>query len=332
MRPPVRFICDATPAVGFGHLSRCLYVAAGLGPKRSIRFEGEFSAEAKRRIAAHGYSVERGDAPRPGGLAVVDLMFDAQDMDYYDRRRLLGIRRRFDRVVLISSARSAPASLPVDAVVGHVLPAATARSRAFRTLAGLRYAPVPPAFGRERARRRRLRREIARVFVGFGASRDVHGLTCVLDALSREGFAGRVDVLLSPFHERHRPALENRADPYRLRLHANVPSVAPLLGAADVAFGTYGNVTFEALSLGTPFVVVAAKSFQERYARSLERRGLLVCLGRAETLEEAAVVRAWRGLTPERRARLRRRARQAVDARGIERLRRVVREEAALAA
>jgi spore coat polysaccharide biosynthesis predicted glycosyltransferase SpsG len=328
-RPRIHFLCDANASVGFGHLSRCLKLAATLRRSCAIRFGGRFSPAARRRIAQDGYVIAAPSA-QSADVAVVDIMFDQEDMDYYDRPRLLAIRRRYPRVVLLSSALTAPDDLPVDVVVGHVLRRAQGPSsaRPFRTLAGLGYAPVSAEFRRLRAHRAPIRKRLQRVFLGFGASRDVRGVEAVLDALALAGFTGQVDLLLSPFHQRFEARISERCTPYCLRMHANVRSVAPLLHGADLAFGTYGNVTFEALCLGTPFAAVPVKAFQLSYARRLEKQGLLVCLGRDSELTAARVVAALTRLTVEKRRALSRNGRQSVDGRGIERIGRVIKNEA----
>ncbi len=327
-RLPVTFLCDANTSVGFGHLSRCLKLAFSLRRSRAIRFGGRFSAEARRRISQYGFSVEEPPARYSGGLAVVDIMFDKEDMDYYDLRRLGRIRKQFQRVVVLSSAMTVPDDLPADAVIGHVLQGGRAARSPLRVFAGLDYSPVSTEFQSSRARRAEVRNDIGRIFVGFGASRDMHGLESVLDALTLWGFSGRVDVLLSPFHRRFEASLGRRKAPYGLRIHSNVRSVAPLMRRADVAFGTYGNITFEALCLGTPFLVVAVKDFQLAYAKRLERQGLLVCLGRDSELDAATVVQALKSLTRRKRETLGRRGRSSVDGLGIERIRRVIESEA----
>lgn len=329
--PSVHFLCDANTAVGFGHLSRCLKLASTLRRARVIRFAGRLSPQARARIAQQGFSVEPSRVRDREGLAVVDIMFDREDMDYYDLARLSRIRERFRKVVLLSSAMTVPARLPVDVVVGHVLTDRRAARGAFRIAAGLDYAPVSPEFRAARGRRGRERAEIGRVFVGFGASRGVRGLITVLDALALAGFSGDVDVLLSPFHRRFEPRLARWRAPFRLRVHSNVRSVAALLERADVAFGTYGNITFESLCLGVPFLVVAVKDFQLAYARRLEKQGLLVCLGRDDALRSRAVAATLKGLGQRKRQSLSSRGRRAVDGRGIERIHRVIEREALLA-
>jgi spore coat polysaccharide biosynthesis predicted glycosyltransferase SpsG len=324
----VFFVCDAEASIGFGHLSRCLQVAEALGKDRDIRFCGRFSPEARRRIAGRGFVVAPAPARNSGGLAVIDTMFDKEDMDSYDLPRLEALRRRFARLVVVSSALTVPARLPADVVIGHMLRSRRGRAQRFQTLAGLRYAPVSRDFRRARLLRTRKISRIGRVFLGFGSSRDIRGLRCVLDALALWKFTGEVDVLLSPFHERFGAALRGRASSYRLRLHANVKSVAPLLRRADVAFGTYGNITFEALCLGVPFLAVAVKDFQRAYAGRLARQGVLVSLGKDSELSTKTVIAALNSLTPGARASLSRRGRKAVDGLGIQRIARVVERQA----
>ena len=172
-RLPVTFLCDANTSVGFGHLSRCLKLAFSLRRSRAIRFGGRFSAEARRRISQYGFSVEEPPARYSGGLAVVDIMFDKEDMDYYDLRRLGRIRKQFQRVVVLSSAMTVPDDLPADAVIGHVLQGGRAARSPLRVFAGLDYSPVSTEFQSSRARRAEVRNDIGRIFVGFGASRDI---------------------------------------------------------------------------------------------------------------------------------------------------------------
>jgi spore coat polysaccharide biosynthesis predicted glycosyltransferase SpsG len=330
-RRPIHFICDANASVGFGHLSRCLKVASSLRRSRAIRFGGRFSAEAKARIAQLEFTVEQPSAGHSGGLAVVDIMFDKEDMDYFDLVRLRQIRKRFERVVVLSSAMTVPDDLPVDVVIGHVLETARRMRRPFRTFAGLDYSPVSAEFRAARGRRAAVPEEVKRVFVGFGASRDIRGVTSVLDALKLRNFAGEVDLLLSPFHQRFAAPLGRRKSSYRMRIHSNVRSVAPLLRRADIAFGTYGNITFESLCLGTPFLTVAVKDFQLAYAKELAMRGLLVCIGKDEALSATIIADALKSLTRKKRQALSQRARSAVDGRGIDRIRRVIEKEALIA-
>jgi spore coat polysaccharide biosynthesis protein SpsF len=321
----IHFLCDANRSVGFGHLSRCLKLAQGMRGA-AIRFEGRFSTEARERIAQQGFADGRASTAGQRAVAVVDIMFDREDMDYYDLARLTAIRRRFARVILLSSALTLPAALPVDVAVGHVLEPASRRRR-FRTVSGLAYAPVSDEFRAARGRRGRHPVAIRRAFIGFGASKSMRGVHCVLEGLRQRNFDGRVDLLLSPFSRRHEPALRALDLPYLLRIHANLRSVAPLLRQADVAFGTYGNITFEALCLGTPFVAIAVKDFQLAYAKRLQARGLITCIGKDSDLSAATVADALAALTPTRRASLSRKGRAAVDGRGIERIRALISDE-----
>ena len=79
------------------------------------------------------------------------------------------------------------------------------------------------------------------------------------------------------------------------------------------------------------FLVVAVKDFQSAYARRLEKRGLLVCLGRDDSLRAPVVAGRLRLLSRAKRQALSARGRRAVDGRGIERVRRVIEQEALLA-
>ncbi|WP_081666822.1 UDP-2,4-diacetamido-2,4,6-trideoxy-beta-L-altropyranose hydrolase [Laribacter hongkongensis] len=129
-----------------------------------------------------------------------------------------------------------------------------------------------------------------RVFAYFGAA-DSHN------------FCGRVaqaflqvadpevtlDMVVSPTSP-HWPALSGLArQDARIRLHGHVPSLAPLLQSADVAFGAGGATSWERCCLGVPAYVVTLADNQLPGSRALARQGAIRWLGNAEQVSDAGL-------------------------------------------
>lgn len=79
-----------------------------------------------------------------------------------------------------------------------------------------------------------------------------------------------------------------------LRLHRDLPTLAPLMAQADIAFGAGGASQWERLCLGLPAVVVATADNQRAIAEELQRRGLIRYLGSHEQVDAGRLAAALR--------------------------------------
>lgn len=258
----------------------------------------------------------------PASLAVVDCMFDPQDPDFYDRAFLADLAARHERVMLITSARTAPPDLPVNAVVGHMLEPVA--HPAYELHRGLEWAPVTPGAAAWRNRPCDYPSYPRRVLVAFGNWADPSGLFLALEALNQTGWAAHVQVLLPPALRPHREAAATRAQGLAMEWLQDVPDIFPLLAGADLLVGSYGNLTFEALALGVPTVVVAVKPFMFAYAAQLARQGAVVNAGPVDELTPPDLARRLQALGSAERERLSRAGRTLVDGAGLERLARLL--------
>ena len=318
--PDVLFYCNANATVGFGHLRRCMFLGQRLQTeRRKIAYAGDIDAEGRRLLhdslpdATYHPALDNLNA----SVGVIDVMFDPYDAECYDATVIRHVARHADTSVLLTSARTAPDSLPVDMVVGHLL--ADASRRTYDLKSGLEYAPVDPSVCDVRPATPPAPRPLERVFVAFGNWGDPAGLFLVLEALAEQSFRGDVEVLLPSALESHKDdlaALDTDA-PYTLTLRHAVPSVPELLVDADLAIGTYGHVTYESMAVGTPFLIVGVKPFMVDYGTDLATSNLAACAGLVETLRPSDLADQVAALSVTRRDVLSRQGWESLDGRGL---------------
>lgn len=313
----VHFLCTADARVGFGHLRRCLAIA-GLLQERDVRvsFSGVLDESALALIQRVLPQALEHPVPLPNTV-VVDYMFDPQDMDFYDGCFLQEVRARHARVLLLTSAVTAPPDLPVDRVVGHMLESVP--NARYRVERGLTWAPVAPEATAYRRLEREPPAEVRRVLLALGNFHDPAGLFLALDALAVAGREWEVEVLLPPALRAFEAEIRQRARGLKLEVLMDVPTVIPVLDRCDLLVGSYGNLTFEAMCLGIPIVIVAIKPFMARYAARLEAMGGLMLAGEVGDLTPRELALQLQGLDRARRIALTRRGQQLVDGRGLQR-------------
>lgn len=146
-------------------------------------------------------------------------------------------------------------------------------------LLGPHYALLQPEYGKLRPRTPP-RMDVQRVLIFFGGV-DWHNMTGVAVAafneLQRDDIA--VDVVLSarsPHAASVRRLIQGRDN---ITLHDSVPSLAPLMVAADVAVGASGVTSWERCCLGLPSLVVTVADNQKQIAAELDRQRLARWLG-----------------------------------------------------
>jgi spore coat polysaccharide biosynthesis predicted glycosyltransferase SpsG len=317
----ITFHVTAGRQVGFGHLSRCLALAALLEDRAEVQFAGDFDASAKAMVDQHDFRMVPRDGDGSGDVAVIDMMFDPIDMDRYDTDIIQKIANSALSTILISSAATCPKDLPVDVVIGyHPRVDIPAVAPTYVLYWGLEYAPIPKAFIDRIPERRHVRDRIERCVVGLGGSERITGLLTTLGALSDMAFSGHVDILLSPLHGSFFEEVQRAAACINATIHHRVASVAPLLEGADCAIVSYGNFMYEAMSFGVPTCVMGVKEFQVRYAETLADQGLILSLGDAECLEREQVCATMQAFNHSLRSRLSRKSMETIDALGLSRI------------
>jgi UDP-2,4-diacetamido-2,4,6-trideoxy-beta-L-altropyranose hydrolase len=161
------------------------------------------------------------------------------------------------------------------------------------SLLGPRYALLQPIYADLHKIARPRTGPVRRILVYFGAS-DLPDLTGrVLSAfltLCRAEIS--LDVVIGLVNP-HRSMIEQLAAGHtNIVLHYNLPSLATLMVAADVAIGAGGATSWERLCLTLPAIVVTLADNQIPVAQELSRRGLIRWLGDESAVSIATIVEA----------------------------------------
>jgi UDP-2,4-diacetamido-2,4,6-trideoxy-beta-L-altropyranose hydrolase len=313
----VVFVTDAGGEAGLGHFKRCAALA--------------------RALAAHGVAAEAlVCSPADVGLAAVapDLTLTRLDWWGAPRRVLDGVAGRQPDAFVVDSyhadgplfetlRREAPVvaiddladrPLPVDAIVNG---AWYAERLAYRTpaealvLAGVRYALLDPAFGVAPAPRRHTC--VERVLVTLGGATPASDVAAVASTVRTALPGAALDVAVGVV------AVDLPPQP-GVTVHRAVPSLRPLLVAADLAVTAAGMTLYECLATATPTVALCVADNQRPNFAQLGAAGVIAPADLPSLARTVAHVAA----DPALRERLATEGRRAVDGLGAQRVADVV--------
>ena len=310
------FVCDASPATGFGHLARCMALATALRAQRDdlqIAFAGQYTERARRRLAAALTAVQLTSVTElpEARLAVIDRLADPNDMNSWDDRLAQHVSKRAHSLFSILSGVVAPKA---DGFVRIGYQPGGPRAAPPGLLWGFDFAPVAAGL----LEYPEVDRDAQSALLALGG--DPHGgaFELTLEALKALADIRRIEILASPTGAPVMPTQFLRAR-QQIVVHEGVPSVAPLLRRAGVVIASHGNLAYEAMALGAPLCLVGQKPFQAALANSLSERGLAVNAGLAVSIDAAALA-ASIAHTIAQAGQLSERARRAIDGRGLERI------------
>jgi UDP-2,4-diacetamido-2,4,6-trideoxy-beta-L-altropyranose hydrolase len=317
----IAFRADASLSIGSGHVMRCLALAQELKAKGAEI--GFFSSELPEHLAAM-----LGDAGFSLGAAQIDggpwdwLVVDHYELGAEWEQAQRAVARR---IMTIDDLANRPhdCDLLLDQnILGAHNPYAGLVPAACRLCLGPRYALLRRAFAAARERGAGRGGEVRRVFVCFGGGEAANHTTSLLRALApRAARLDRVDVVVGP-RSRFRGELEEtcRRMP-QARLHSG-GEIAELLGAADLAIGAGGSMTWERACLGVPSLAFGIAQNQVPVLQALFEAGC--ALGDAWMPEpQEQRMAAWLDAVLDNPHLLRgiaARSRQLVDGRGAARI------------
>lgn len=326
---------DATPAIGMGHLSRCLTLAAQL---RARGAELEFlmvdpSPVVAEKVGAAGAALHS----LPGGL---DL---AQDLELTRQRVVQGGAAgavldgyQFDQVYLDGLGRALPllffdelaefdfACALVLNQNHHAGELAYRAAPGVRLLLGPRYAVLRPEFLAARPAARVHPEQARRVFLNFGGS-DPHDLTSrALIGLAASPSRFQIRVVLGG-ENRHAPRVRElaAASPHQVEVLENLGDMTGVMNWAEVALSASGtNTTLEMSCLGLPMVLVIQAENQRLIGEFMGRRGLARQLGFWSQVDGPAMAAGLEALAADQAARvaMSQRLQLAVDGQGAGRV------------
>lgn len=351
------FRADASGEIGFGHLRRCLTLAAAAAQRgHEIAFllsdlSDETAAGMLNGLAG---SIQRiGGGGRPGGeiaalkreqIAAGDVMVCdcAHARVLAERQRLPELLRSLHeatgRLVVIEGLGCDSIAEECDGIADLLItPYAVAegryrRPRETRQLVGAEFAILAPGYGANGRAARKIAPEARRILITTGGADPTDVALQALSACEQIAPPNlEIHVVVGPFFS---PSLRRALAAAAARsVHAVSLIEAPenLLAEmlwCDLAISTSGLTKYELAATGTPTVLLSHDAAHAKNNEAFAALGAVLDLGEASALSGSAISQAVSGLLrdPAGREEMSQRGRWAVDGAGVERIIDVIEE------
>ena len=129
--------------------------------------------------------------------------------------------------------------------------------------------------------------KIPRVLISFGGA-DLDNLTCYIVKNLLIIFENKLilDVVIG-INYQHRELLKKLyKNVNNINIHYNLPTIAPILINADIAFGGGGSTNWERMCIGVPSIVISQAKNQLPACKALAEHGLINYLGDYKNLDK----------------------------------------------
>ena len=312
----IAFRADASPEIGSGHLMRCVTLANALaGRGAMVTFLTRLgAAPLLETVRAKGYAVRilsddpPKSAPSPDGTAhdhwlPVAMARDAEQsaailgeigpldslvVDHYalDHRWEKHLRPHAGRILVIDDLadrrHDCDILLDQNLVEGFETRYDGLVPAWCRKLLGPAYALIGQEFRAARSTLRRRDGVVRRILVFLGGadpSNETSKALRAIEALRRHDIA--VDVVLGAMSPHIDVVRAQIATMPNTTLHVQVPNMAELMVAADLAIAAGGSATWERCCVGLPTIAMALADNQVDTLKKLENLKLLEFIGNA---------------------------------------------------
>jgi UDP-2,4-diacetamido-2,4,6-trideoxy-beta-L-altropyranose hydrolase len=354
------FRCDASIAIGSGHVARCMALARALRARgAAVELVSRAPPERVRQLLVEPNGVHLHDlasAPVPGELTdegeplghahwlPVSQRLDAVQtievlrtrpraewliVDHYalDARWERAVRPHVERMLVIDDL--ADRDHVCDALLDQnfFIDAETRYEGRLPThtelILGPKFTLLRAEFAEMRDRLQPRTGRLDRIFVCFGGFDGAQQTVRALQALEEAALPGvQVDVVIASDHA-DRAQIEERCGTHgNWKLHLDATTMADLMAAADLAIGASGVMNWERASLCLPAIVASVAENQHIVARDLAADRACIYLGRSEFWRADTLAGMLRGLkgTPSLLAALAARAGSLADGHGARRV------------
>ena len=160
---------------------------------------------------------------------------------------------------------------------------------------GPEYSLLKPEYAQLRAALPQRDGTVHRVLVFLGGSDPSNQTAKVLVALSQPGLEHlKVDVVLGQNHPDARGIATLAATRPGTTLHQGLPTLAPLMGQADLMISAGGSTTWERMCLGLPAIVISVADNQTTTNLALMQAGYIDFLGEMNTVTANTIAEAVR--------------------------------------
>jgi spore coat polysaccharide biosynthesis predicted glycosyltransferase SpsG len=293
---------------------------------QKITFSGMLDDSACKSINTHlpFVSIKTDALPKSSELTVIDFMFDERNPAIYDEEILLKIKNKTKRSLLICGSPTIPNNLPVDSVVGHLLE--DDQDKIPAVYGGLKYAPVPTGLSHG-AIDNNDSVDLNSILIAFGNWHNAIAFEKTLGGLAELNFSGNITVLLPPGLNSYIPKLSKIVEGLKVEFLSNVPSVLELISKHELVIGGYGNLTYEALAGGRPFIIIGVKDFMVDYGKRLEDLGCVKCAGHVERLSTFDIGHTILNYKYEERIRHAKNGTELIDGNGFQRISDLIQKE-----
>ena len=327
----VVFRADASLAIGSGHVMRCLTLAEVLRAQGAmVSFIcREHDGHLCDLIENRGITVVRlqkfmaGYHVADSGLYAASLGASWQDdasqslaavmampvapswlvVDHYaiDHRWERSFRDSVDRIMVIDDLADRQHDCDLLLDQNLVAQRETRYADKVPTSCGLLLGPenalLQPIYGELHVRIPPREGPLRRILIFFSGA-DTENLTgLALTAVLRLGRPEiMVDVVISASTPHTETVSRLAANQPNVHLHHRLPTLAPLMAAADLAIGAAGATSWERLCLGLPALVVTLAENQRPIASELQKRGLIRWLGHYNEVTEETIKTALENL------------------------------------
>ena len=334
-QPSLLIRADASPAIGAGHVMRCLALAKAWqrsgGAVQCLLAEG--IPEIEERLAREQVIVKKISAV-PGSAADAELtksealcapsawlVVDGYRFgpDYVHSLKVAGLR------VLFLDDDGRFDFYSADIVLNQNLSASSSMYNRMdpstRLLLGSQYVLLRPEFSAE-SKIREIPPQAQKILVTMGGS-DPDNLTRkVLLALLRMKVKLEVKIVIGSGNPWQSELCDLAAHRAEFQLERNPANMAALFRWADLAISGAGGTVWELAYLGVPAIVIVGSSDQRQIARGLEENHVAISLGDHANLSEERIAATLQNLIgdAERRRAMSERGRKLVDGNGADRV------------
>jgi len=139
------------------------------------------------------------------------------------------------------------------------------------------------------------RRKLRRLLISLGGAGDSQLLVNILNALKNISFLEFDIQLIQGGFAQDSTEIQRLSDQLQIQRFSDLPSLAPLMAAADVAIGAGGTTTWERLCLGLPSITYALADNQKHFSKALGDCGLIEYMGSAHEFDASRLNKALLG-------------------------------------
>jgi hypothetical protein len=218
-------------------------------------------------------------------VTVIDTMSDPEDSEYVDPHLYRSAYATSKTLVALLGVLSIDLPAEVAVLINHIPDIRISGPATPRLYVGFEYSPVAKELLANAYRG--VRPGARRLLAIIGGNADQNGPD-ILFSFIDEVWSDGIDLIVSPCYPTSQlEALRLRYP--RAQIVQNVPSIISYFNDAAAVVCTYGNAAYESIALHKPTYLLNYKKVQERYGDYLERKGLVMNLGRFDAVRKNRV-------------------------------------------